>query len=172
MDEDIKMPIPIPPLYNANNTGTDNTDIHTSERYNTHSTGLNNHDYYCSEVSQYLALMRDAINKRMDKYDKKTAELENIINWEKIIEDSSRKTCSTLFWVAILYPALLSVIFVVLLYFVFSEGKKEIIDSIKYIFAFLPASVVLFFVKPLINFYSYNKRLDAIEKELKINGNR
>lgn len=46
MDEDIKMPIPIPPLYNANNTGTDNTDIHTSERYNTHSTGLNNHDYY------------------------------------------------------------------------------------------------------------------------------
>lgn len=158
---------PFPPSI-LETIGESTSTVHRPEQSNSSTASSAS---YQSALITYIDRMHNATESRLEDYEKKQEELQNIIYREKIIEESTRRLLQINLVLCILYPTVLVTIFFVFCMYHAPEGVKVFLSEYKIITLSFAVSVICFLAKPMHDIHQYNKRLDTIEKKLKLNGN-
>lgn len=153
--------IPVPPFSNSPSSITrQDYDINP-----TSSTSIN------TELLRYISDFDRAIRPRLKKYEEEHMALKTILEREKIIEDATRRLLVINVWVAILLPIVLGFSFVAFCFIYGPNSVTNFIEDSKFVISGGVAITLFALIKPLFFLHNMEKRLDAIEKKLKLNGN-
>lgn len=130
---------------------------------------LEKNDYHW--LINYVTQFHYSVIPRVQEYEENQERLRSIISREKILEESVRRlvTISTLFGIVIL---ILFVLIVFLLCHILDIPQIAKYESVLNWVIGGSAVGVIVFLLPLWNLHTFSKRLDAIEKFLKLNGNQ
>ncbi len=122
-------------------------------------------------LSDHINRIHDSVIPRVQEYESNQNRLESIINRERILEESVRRliVISTWFCIAIF---ILFVLIVFLLCHILDI--QQIVKYEPFLDWLIGGSAtgVIVFLYPLWNLHTFSKRLDTIEKILKLNGNQ
>jgi len=135
-----------------------------------HSTEFDKTQAFCVSTSQYLISIRDILAERMEKYEAKTTELDDIINKELLLEQSvsSLKNVITfLCIIAIILILLLLGIFIIINTPESSFIKKYITECT--IFEVGTASYCMYFlIKSYNDLKDFSSRIAKLERKTKL----
>lgn len=126
---------------------------------------------YTNQLCTYMQELERAISPRMKKYEETQNELHAIIARERIIEESTRRLLHINMIAGICFPFIMVLFFFLFCLYYAPENVKKFFDEYKLIFSFFSIATLAFIAKPLYDIHNYNRRLEAIEKKLKLNGN-
>ena len=153
--------IPVAPIYN-NPSSITRQDYDTSP---TSSTSIN------TDIFRYISEFDRAIRPRLKKYEEEHQALKTILEREKIIEDATRRLLVINVWIAILVPVVLTFSFVTFCFIYGPNSVTEFIEESQIVISCGMFRALFALIKPLFFLHNMEKRLEAIEKALKLNGN-
>ena len=164
---DFLPPLPILPDFNIDESSSDTITLRNSQ-----SSSQPIYDKTRTQnIINYVTELHKSIVPRMEKYEKTQKELIQIIEREKIIEIATQRLLTINFIFCLLLPFSIIVSFFIFCLYHVPNEVKAFFDEYKIIASVFGLAVILFIAKPLYDIHGYNKRLDAIEKTLHLNGN-
>ena len=119
----------------------------------------------------YLSNLHNAIIPRMNEYEKNQENLELILHKEKALEEATRRLLSINIILGMILPAVILLIFFLFCWVHAPENVELFFEKYKWIYSGFTLVGLIAFINPIWNIHQYSKRLDSIEKQLKINGN-
>lgn len=126
---------------------------------------------YLQGYNNYIYNFYSAVIPRIEEYEKNQEKILIVLGRERLLEKSTQTLLSFNWYCGILLPIIMIVIFVLFCLYYAPDEVKSFFKEYKVVFTFLSGGYILSLIKPLFHMYSYNNRLNAIEKKLKLNGN-
>lgn len=163
---------PFPPLPNIGTSRNLNSQSVFPENLASSSSQLPlGGSYQIGDMMRYMSDLDNAIRSRMEEYEKNQKEILLALGRERIIEESTRRLLHINFVLCICCPLIVVFIFFLFCFSYAPENVKNFFEEYKIIFSFFSIFSLGAASWPIFHLHNYNKRLDAIEKKLKLNGN-
>lgn len=124
-----------------------------------------------ADVLRYISDFDRALRPRLEDYENNQREIKTIITRERIIEQSTLRLLQINFILGITLPFMLVIVFFCFCFYHAPDNVIMFFDTYKLPLSIFALACFCFIAKPLYDIHNYNKRLDAIERYLKINGN-
>ncbi len=126
---------------------------------------------HLNQIYTYLYEFEKAISPRMKHYEAEQERLVSVIEREKIIEESTRRLLQINLIAGVSLPVVAVLVFFLFCSHYAPENVKIFFEEYKVFFSIFSITTVVLIAKPLYDIHNFGKRLDAIEKKLKLNGN-
>lgn len=126
---------------------------------------------YLQGYNNYIHNFHNNIIPRIEEYEKNQKKILIALDRERLLEKSTQRLLSINLYCCILIPLILVAIFTCFCFYHAPDEVKSFFEEYKIVFSAFSIGYIVIMIKPIFDIHSYNKRLDAIEKKLKLNGN-
>lgn len=126
---------------------------------------------YLQAYDNYIHNFHNNVIPRIEEYEKNQKEILIALERERLLEKSTQRLISINFFFCIIIPFVLVSIFILFCFYYAPDEVKLFFKEYKILFSCFSIGYIIVMIKPILDIHSYNKRLDTIEKKLKLNGN-
>lgn len=126
---------------------------------------------YLQGYDNYIHNFHNYVIPRIEEYEKNQKEILIALGRERLLEKSTQRLISINFYFCIIIPFVLVSIFILFCFYYAPDEVKLFFEEYKILFSCFSIGYIIAMIKPVLDIHSYNKRLDAIEKKLRLNGN-
>lgn len=126
---------------------------------------------YLQGYNNYIYNFYSAVIPRIEEYEKNQEKILIVLGRERLLEKSTQRLISINFYFCIIIPFVLVSIFILFCFYYAPDEVKLFFEKYKILFSCFSIGYIIAMIKPVLDIHSYNKRLDAIEKKLRLNGN-
>lgn len=135
------------------------------------SSSISTDQEWIHSIYIYIKDVHEAVIPRMEEYERIQDELKQTIAREKIIENTTRRLLNINIIMCILLPLILFLSFLSFCFYYAPTNVAKFFDDYKVLSTLFSLATLAFIGKPLYDIHQYSKRIEAIEKRLKLNGN-